>query len=87
MVSKIVSMRVTAREAAAIDRLAVALGTNRSGVLKRALAVLRQQVEDSQSSHERGIDLFGRHGSGREDGSTHRHERFREIVRTNHGRR
>jgi hypothetical protein len=87
MDAKIVTMRVTAREAADIERLAKALGVTRSDVLKRGIAALRQQVQGEQSAYDLGRDLFGRHGSGRKDASTRRRARYKEAVRAKHARR
>jgi len=87
MDAKIVTMRVTAGEAADIERLARALGLTRSDVLKRGLAVLRREVEGRRSAYELGEDLFGRHGSGRKDASTRRRARYKEAVRAKHARR
>ena len=87
MDAKIVTMRVTPREAADIERLAKALGLTRSDVLKRGLAALRQQLQEKQSSYDLGKDLFGRHGSGRKDTSTRRRARYKEMVRAKHARR
>jgi hypothetical protein len=87
MDAKIVTMRVTAREAADLDRLARTLGLTRSDVLKRGLAALQRQVEEARSSYEVGADLFGRHGSGRSDASTRRREQYKAAVRAKHARR
>ncbi|MGH8697793.1 MAG: hypothetical protein ACREVS_15015 [Burkholderiales bacterium] len=87
MDAKIVTMRVTPREAADIERLAKALGLTRSDVLKHGLAALREQLAERQSSYEMGKDLFGRHGSGRKDSSTRRRARYKAAVRAKHARR
>jgi hypothetical protein len=87
MDAKIVTMRVTAREAADLERLARTLGLTRSDVLRRGLAALQRQVEEGRSSYEVGADLFGRHGSGRSDASTRRREKYKTAVREKHARR
>ncbi len=87
MDAKIVTLRVTAREAADLERIAKALGLTRSDVLKRGLAALQRQMEERHSSYELGTDLFGRHGSGRRDTSTRRRARYKETVRAKHARR
>ena len=45
MDAKIISVRVNAREAEGLRRLAQALGLTQSDVLKRGLAVLESQLE------------------------------------------
>jgi hypothetical protein len=87
MDAKTISLRVTAREASDIERLARTLGLTQSDLLKRGLAALRNQLEEQRSSYEIGADLFGRHGSGRKDTSTRRRALFKEAVRAKRARR
>jgi hypothetical protein len=87
MDAKTISLRVTAREASDIERLAKALGLTQSDVLKRGLAALRNQLQEERSSYEIGADLFGRHGSGRADTSTRRRALYKEAVRAKRARR
>jgi hypothetical protein len=87
MDAKTISLRVTAREASDIERLARTLGLTQSDLLKRGLAALRNQLEEQRSSYEIGADLFGRHGSGRKDSSTRRRALFKEAVRAKRARR
>ncbi len=54
MDAKTISLRVTAREASDIERLAKTLGLTQSDVLKRGLAALRDQLQEERSSYEVG---------------------------------
>jgi len=72
MDAKTISLRVTAQEAAAIQRLAKALGVTQSDVLKQGIVALQNQLQEQRSSYELGEDVFGRHGSGRTGTSVRR---------------
>jgi len=87
MEAKTISLRVSSTEAARIERLARLLGLTQSDVLKQGLAVLEQRLAAERTSYEIGADLFGRHGSGRADGSMRRKELYRESVRAKRARR
>jgi len=87
MEAKTISLRVSGTEAARIERLAQLLGLTQSDVLKQGLAVLEQRLAAERTSYEIGADLFGRHGSGRADGSMRRKELYRESVRAKRARR
>jgi hypothetical protein len=87
MDAKTISLRVTAQEAAAIQRLAKALGVTQSDVLKQGIVALQNQLQEQRSSYELGEDLFGRHGSGRTDTSVRRRTMYKEAVRAKRTRR
>ena len=87
MEAKTISLRVTGKDAARIQRLAKALGLTQSDVLKQGLVVLEERLAAERSSYEIGADLFGRHRSGRNDGSLRRKELYRESVRAKRARR
>ena len=87
MEAKTISLRVTAQEAAAIQRLAKALGLTQSDVLKQGIVALQNQLQEQRSSYELGADLFGRHGSGRTDTSVQRRAMYNEAVRAKRARR
>ena len=81
MDAKTISLRVTAQEAAAIQRLAKALGVTQSDVLKQGIVALQNQLQEQRSSYELGEDVFGRHGSGRTGTSVRRRTMYKEAVR------
>jgi hypothetical protein len=87
MEAKTISLRVSSAEAARIERLAAILGLTQSDVLKQGLAVLEERLAQERTSYEIGADLFGRHGSGRTDGSVRRKQLYRESVRAKRARR
>jgi len=87
MEPKTISLRVRAKEAATIERLARQLGMTQSDVLKEGLAALEARLAEERSSYEVGADLFGRHGSGRSDVSARRKGLHREAARAKHARR
>jgi hypothetical protein len=87
MEAKTISLRVNRMEAARIERLAKLLGLTQSDVLKQGLAVLEERLAGERTSYELGADLFGRHGSGRAEGSARRKELYRESVRAKRARR
>lgn len=87
MDAKTISLRVTAREAEGIRRLAQALGLTQSDVLKQGVALLESQLQEQRSAYDLGADLFGRHGSGRKDTSTRRRRLYKESARAKHARR
>lgn len=87
MDAKIISLRVSAKMAAAITRLARELRTTQSGVIKEGLDALLKRRHTEKSAYELGEDLFGRHGSGRRDTSTRRRALYREHARAKHARR
>ena len=87
MDAKTISLRVTAQEAAAIQRLAQALGLTQSDVLKQGLVALQNQLQEQRSAYELGADLFGRYGSDRADSSVQRRALYKEAVRAKRARR
>jgi RHH-type transcriptional regulator, rel operon repressor / antitoxin RelB len=87
MDAKTISVRVTAQEAAAIQRLAKALGLTQSDVLKQGIVALQNQLQEQRRSYDMGVDLFGRYGSGRADTSVHARALYKEAVRARHTRR
>jgi len=87
MEAKTISLRVSSAEAARIERLATLLGLTQSDVLKQGLAVLEERLAQERTSYEIGADLFGRHGSGRSDGSARRKALYRDSVRAKRARR
>ena len=87
MEPKTISLRVSGTEAARIERLAKLLGLTQSDVLKQGLAVLEERLAGERTSYEIGADLFGRHASGRSNGSIRRKELYRESVRAKRARR
>ena len=87
MDAKTISLRVTAQEVATIQRLAKALGLTQSDVLRWGIVALQNQLQEERSSYELGVDLFGRYGSGRADGSVRRRSRYKEAVGAKRARR
>lgn len=87
MDTKKISLRLTALEAAAIQRLAKALGVTQSDVLKQGIVALQNQLREQCSSYEVGEELFGRHGSVRTETSVRHRAMYKEAVLAKHTRR
>ena len=65
----------------AVDR-----GISKSEAVKRGLKLLFESTPPKKSAYELGKHLFGRHSSGRTDGSTMVKQQFREMVRAKYAR-
>ena len=63
-------------------------GMTKSEAVKRGLKLLFESTPPKKTPYELGKHLFGRHSSGRRDGSEKVKEHYREVIRAKHaGRR
>lgn len=86
MEGKIISLRVRANVAQALERAARARRMTKSRLILESLeAVLKNDRQ--KSTYALGEDLFGRHGSGRRDTSTRHRKLYREYVGAKRARR
>ncbi len=65
---------------------AVDQGISKSEAVKRGLKLLFDSTPPKKTAYEIGKHLFGRHASGRTDGSVRVKEHFRETVRAKYAR-
>lgn len=65
---------------------AVEQGISKSEAVKRGLKLLFESTPPKKTAYELGKHLFGRHSSGRTDGSVKVKEYFREAVRAKYTR-
>lgn len=65
---------------------AVDQGISKSEAVKRGLKLLFDSTPPTKTAYEIGKNLFGRHASGRTDGSVRVKEHFRETVRAKYAR-
>lgn len=87
MEAKVISLRVRADVAQALERVARARRTSKSRLILESLEETLARAEEEKSSFEIGKDLFGRHGSGRRDTARRHRELYREQVHAKRARR
>lgn len=87
MEAKVISLRVRADVAQALERAARARRTSKSRLILESLEETLARREEEKSSFEIGKDLFGRHGSGRRDTARRHRELYRKQVRAKRARR
>lgn len=66
---------------------AVTNGISKSEAVKRGLKLLFDSTPPQKSAYELGKHLFGRHASGRTDGSENHSKYVKEAFRAKHARR
>jgi hypothetical protein len=73
----------------ALAEYAASNGISKSEAVKRGLRLLFESTPPQKSAYEIGKHLFGRHASGRTDGSVKVKQHYREAMRAKHiaGRR
>ncbi len=66
---------------------AVDQGISKSEAVKRGLKLLFESTPPKKSAYELGKHLFGRHSSGRTDGSENHSKYVKEAIRAKYARR
>ena len=83
------TVRLDSKVEEALTEYAVGNGISKSEAVKRGLKLLFDSTPPQKSAYEIGKHLFGRHSSGRTDGSVSVKKHYRETMLAKHtaGRR
>ncbi len=87
MDAKVISLRVSAKTARALEQVARARRVTKTRVLLESLEQVLKRGVTEKSSYELGEDLFGRHKLGRRDASVRARVLYRAHAHAKHARR